>query len=93
MMMIGSFRSRGLAQLWASGKSRYIASELQARIIRRLDLLNAAHQPEAMNVPGFDFHALRGKPIRYTVHVNGPWCVTFGWDEQDAIDVDLEQYH
>jgi hypothetical protein len=31
-----------------------------------------------MNIPGFDFHALRGfYPIRYTVHVNGPWCITF----------------
>lgn len=91
--MIRSFRNKGLAQLWEKGRSRYIAPELQARVKRRLDLLNSAGEPEAMNVPGFDFHALRGKPSRYTVHVNGPWCLTFGWDEQDAIDVDLEQYH
>lgn len=28
-----------------------------------------------------------------TIQVNGPWCITFGWDAEDAIDVDLEQYH
>jgi len=50
-------------------------------------------QPEEMNVPGFDFHALRGNPIRYTVHVNGPWCVTFELEEGDALRVDFEQYH
>jgi hypothetical protein len=34
-------------------------------------------RPEEMNVPGFDFHPLRGfKPTRYSVHVNGPWCIT-----------------
>jgi proteic killer suppression protein len=45
-----------------------------------------------MNVPGFDFHALRGAPLRYTVHVNGPWCITFEFEEGDAFRVDFEQY-
>ena len=46
-----------------------------------------------MNISGFDFHVLRGKPVRYTVHVNGPWCITFEFEEGDALRVDLEQYH
>jgi proteic killer suppression protein len=46
-----------------------------------------------MNVPGFDFHALRGTPPRYTVHINGPWCITFAFEDADACRVDLEQYH
>ncbi|TVR62303.1 MAG: plasmid maintenance system killer protein, partial [Candidatus Competibacteraceae bacterium] len=25
--------------------------------------------------------------------VNGPWCITFEWEEPDALRVDLEQYH
>lgn len=33
------------------------------------------------------------KPIRYSLHVNGPWCITFEWAEGDALRVDLEQYH
>ena len=45
-------------------------------------------------LPGFDFHPLRGfRPIRYTIHVNGPWCLTFEFDGKDAAHVDLEQYH
>ena len=47
-----------------------------------------------MNLPGFDFHRLQGdQPTRYTVHVNGPWCITFGWLDGNAVDVDLENYH
>jgi proteic killer suppression protein len=46
-----------------------------------------------MNAPGYDFHPLKGLSPRYTVHVNGPWCIAFGWDGADAIEVDLEQYH
>jgi toxin HigB-1 len=27
------------------------------------------------------------------VHVNGPWCITFEFEDGDAIRVDFEQYH
>lgn len=47
-----------------------------------------------MNLPGFDFHALKGfEPVRYSVHVNGPWCITFEFHYGDAFRIDLEQYH
>jgi len=63
------------------------------RVRRRLDELDIAKQPEDMNVPGFNFHILRGKPQRYAVAVSGPWRITFEWDGQDAVKVDYEQYH
>jgi proteic killer suppression protein len=66
---------------------------LHERAKRRLDALNVAAFPGDMNVPGFDFHALRGRPKRYSVHVNGPWCITFEFLDGDAWRVDLEQYH
>lgn len=91
--MIKSYRHRGLRELVQRGKSRKVAPDLQLRILRRLDVLNAARQPKEMKIPGFDFHPLRGKPLRYSVHINGPWCLTFGWDDDGATDVDLEQYH
>jgi proteic killer suppression protein len=59
----------------------------------RLSRLDAAVQPSETNVVGFNFHRLQGRPIRYTVHVNGPWCLTFEWEGEDAVRVDLEQYH
>jgi proteic killer suppression protein len=31
--------------------------------------------------------------LRYIVHVNGPWCMTFEFEESDALRVDFEQYH
>lgn len=91
--MIGSFRSRALKVFWVKGDAAKIAPDLTERLRRRLDALNASEMPEDMNVPGFNFHRLQGKPVRYTVHVNGPWCVTFGWDGEDAVDVDLVNYH
>jgi proteic killer suppression protein len=60
----------------------------------RFQIAQANERPEDMNFPGFDFHSLKGfDPTRYTIHVNGPWCITFEFDGKDARQVDLEQYH
>ena len=92
--MIQSFRHKGLSDLYRSGKSAKVRADLQARALRRLDALNAARELDELNLPGFDFHPLKGfKPTRYSLHVNGPWCITFEWLDGDALRVDLEQYH
>ncbi len=91
--MIKSFAHKELKALWETGKSK-IDARMHKRILRRLDRLDAAEVAEDMNLPGFDFHGLRGfDPKRYTVHVNGPWCITFEFHDGDAHVVDYEQYH
>ena len=91
--MIRSFRNKGLRELFETGSSRKIRQDLQARALRRLDALESATSPESLNLPGFNFHPLRGKPKRYSLHVNSPWRITFEWEKGDALRVDLEQYH
>jgi proteic killer suppression protein len=92
--VIRSFKSKLLSDLWRSGRSAKIDPKMHKRILARLDRLDVADRPEEMNVPGFDFHALHGfDPKRYSVHVNGPWCVTFEFHNGDAHRVDFEQYH
>lgn len=91
--MIKTFRNKSLAELWSGGKTAKIDRRVHGRILERLDALDAAETAEDMNIPGFDFHGLKGKPKRYTVHVNGPWCITFEFDKGSAYRVDFEQYH
>ncbi len=91
--MIKTFKNKQLAALWA-GKRSKIDVRLIKRIITRLDRLDVSKTADNMMLPGFNFHSLSGyNPTRYTVHVNGPWCVTFEFDNGDAYAVDLEQYH
>lgn len=91
--MIRSFKSRALRDLWHKNDASGIRADQAERVRKRLDALRLATRPEDLNLPGFNFHRLRGTPVRYTVHINGPWCITFAWDGDDAIQVDLEQYH
>ena len=91
--MIRSFQHKGLSELFQKGRTPKIDSKMHDRCLERLDALNAATNPGQMNVPGFDFHGLRGKPKRYSVHVNGPWCITFEFEDGDAFRVDFVNYH
>lgn len=91
--MIKTFADKQLKALWETGKSK-IDARLHRRLLVRLDALDAATRPEDMNIPGFNFHSLNGfNPTRFTVHVNGPWCLTFEFRDGDAYVLDFEQYH
>ena len=92
--MILSFRNKGLKELFEDGRTRKIDKRLHKRIRMILDALDIAGAPTDMNIPGLDFHSLRGHdPTRYTVHVNGPRCVTFQFEGENSARVDFEQYH
>lgn len=92
--MLKSFLHKGLSELWENGRTSRIDRRMHDRLKRRLDALDQADQPTDVALPGFDFHALKGfEPTRYTIHVNGPWCITFEFDAGDVVRVDFEQYH
>jgi proteic killer suppression protein len=92
--MIRSFRSKALAELWSTGRSSKVSAALHKRLLVRLDRLDAARNLSELNVPGFDFHPLKGfDPVRCTIHINGPWCITFEFRAGDIYRLDLEQYH
>jgi len=91
--MIKSFKHKGLAELFEHGRSRKIRQDLQSRALRRLDALDQAESLNELSIPGFDFHGLQGVPKRFSIHVNGPWCITFEWVDGYALKVNFEQYH
>jgi proteic killer suppression protein len=91
--MVKSFKHKGLAELFEQGLSSRIRPDLQSRALRRLDALDQAESLGDLSIPGFNFHGLQGNPKRYSLHVNGLWCITFEWDDGSALKIDFEQYH
>jgi proteic killer suppression protein len=90
--VIRSFRSKGLAAYYITGRADGLSVPNVARVGRMLRVLAAVGRPEDANLPGFHFHALHGAE-RWSIRVTGNWRITFGWDGADAVDVDLEDYH
>ena len=92
--VIRSFRSKGMRRFAERGDPSRLSVQNVDRVRRILLALNAARSPEQINVPGLRFHPLKGEDKgRYAVDASGNWRVTFAWDGEDAVDVDLEDYH
>jgi proteic killer suppression protein len=92
--VIRSFRHRGLEAFFTKDDARKVPADRLARIARLLDRLEASRMPQDMNLPGFDFHPLKGnRKGTYAVSVSGNWRLTFRFEGEHAVDVDLEDYH
>jgi proteic killer suppression protein len=91
--MVGSFKHKGLEEIYLTGKTRWIGAEYVRKCVRILQSLEVATQPEEMNLPGYRFHRLRGSPQRWWVRVSGNYRITFAWSRENAEEVDFEDYH
>lgn len=77
-----------------TSSAKRIPAAWRPRIQRMLDRLDSAIRPQDMNLPGWRLHPLRGDQRgRWAVAVSGNLRLAFAFDGEDAIDVDLEDYH
>ena len=92
--MVTSFKHRGLRRFFESGTERGIRADQVQRIRLILGRLNVSRSPADMNLPGLFLHELSGKRKgTWSVRVSGNWRITFAFEGQDAVNVDLEDYH
>lgn len=93
--MIRSFRSKPLKQFASSGNATKLPVSGSAvdRIEAQLTALDVATVASQMDVPGWFFHQLKGKPVRFSVRVTANYRLTFAFEAPDADEVDLEDYH
>ena len=92
--MIRNFRHKGLERFFRRSDHRGIPAQSASRITRMLDALDQAAKPDDMAIPGYRFHPLKGERAgEYAVSVTGNLRITFAFDGEDAIHVNLEDYH
>lgn len=92
--MIKSFRHKGVRQFFATGSTAGIQATHAPRLARQLLVLNAAQSSQDMNLPGWQWHALKGDLAGpWSVKVSGNWRLTFTFVGEDAVLVDYQNYH
>ena len=92
--MIRSFGHKGLKRLYEDDDARGIRPDLLDRIEDILGRLDLARTPQAMNLPGYRLHPLKGGRCGYwSVTVRANWRVIFRFKDEDAFDVELIDYH
>lgn len=96
--MIASFADRATEALFhgEGGKAiRRIPSDIRSVAVRKLDMLNAAHELMDLRVPpGNRLEALKGELHgKHSIRINDQWRVVFRWEKGDAYDVEIDDYH
>lgn len=92
--MIENFRHKGLKRLFEDGEAKGIRADLLEKVENILAVLNRAAGPNDMDLPGFRLHPLKGdKKGFYGVTVRANWRVIFRFEEGNARDVELIDYH
>jgi len=92
--MITSWKHKGLERFFKTGSKAEINPKHVNRLKILLQTLNAAVQPEDMNLPSFDYHPLTGKLKKhYSVSVSGNWRLIFKFEDKHAVSVDYLDYH
>jgi proteic killer suppression protein len=92
--MILSFRRREIDKDFFTGSKAGIQPKHAAKLADQLTLRNTARKPEEINVPGWQWHALKANLSgHWAVNVNGNRRLTFTLDGEDAILVDHQDDH
>jgi proteic killer suppression protein len=92
--MITGFQHKGLEAFYRTGTTKGIQPAHAAKLSRILDVLNAAQGPDAVSIPSFRLHPLKGKlKGHWAVWVNGNWRVTFVFADADVELIDYQDYH
>jgi len=91
--MIRTFKHKGLKELFESGSTRKIHPNQHVKCIQQLDAIDAAEDPNDLNIIGWRFHKLSGFKCRYSLTITGNFRITFDFKEGEAFIVDYLDYH
>jgi proteic killer suppression protein len=76
-------------------QARRVSSVVWKIAIRKLDMLNAAHELKDLRVPPPNhLEALKGKlTVLYSIRINDQFRIIFEWIDGNAKDVKIIDYH
>lgn len=93
--MIRSFRCRETEKIWDGQISRRLPRDIQDRALRKLRQLDAALTLDDLrNPPSNHLEALKADRKGYmSIRINGQWRICFCWNDGEATEVEIVDYH
>ena len=93
--MIKTFADKRTRDLFVTGKTRRLPVDILTRAVRRLDQIDAALEIGDLAVPPSNrLHGLEGdRKGQYSISINDKWRICFRFEEGDAFDVEVCDYH
>ena len=93
--MIRDFADKETEKIWEDTVSRRLPHDIQAVARRKLRMLNNARQLEDLRVPPANrLEALKGvRRGQHSIRINDQWRICFRWNDGDASQVEIVDYH
>jgi len=93
--VIKTFADKQTQQLYLTGTARRVPPDVVKRAARKLEQVNAAVAVEDLRVPpGNRLHALEDdRKGQFSISVNDQWRICFRFEDGDAYDVEICDYH
>jgi proteic killer suppression protein len=93
--MIRSFRDAETATVWQGLRSRKLPPDIQSAALRKLMMLNRSRSLQDLRVPPANrLEPLKGRRAgQWSIRINRQWRICFRWNEGDASDVEIVDYH
>lgn len=93
--MIESFASAETERLFSTGKSRRLPPEVLKRALMRMTQLHAAMNVEDLRLPPSNhLESLGGNRTgQWSIRINIQWRICFRFEDGNAYDVDIVDYH
>lgn len=95
VVVIKTFADRETQLLYTDGRSRRLPPDIIRRALRKLDYIHLASRLEDLRVPpGNRLHALVGdRAGQHLISINSQWRICFRFQEGDAYEVEITDYH
>jgi toxin HigB-1 len=93
--MIRSFADRETERVWGGIGSRRLPLEVQETGLRKLRILNRVRSVEELRTPpGTRLERLHGdRAGQWSIRINNQWRICFKWQDGEASDVEITDYH
>jgi proteic killer suppression protein len=93
--MIKSFRSKETEQLFHRQSVRKLPNTIQRNALKKLLILDAAESLEDLKIPPANrLEKLSGdRQGQYSIRINQQWRICFEWNQGNAYNVEIVDYH
>jgi proteic killer suppression protein len=93
--MIRSFGDKETEKLFGREFSRKIPTHIQRAARRKLEILDGAETLSDLRIPSANhLEKLTGNRTgQYSIRINEQWRICFGWQEGNAYNVEIVDYH
>ena len=93
--MIVSFGSKETKKIWEGERIRGLSTDLQETARRKLRMLNNSQDITDLQVPPSNrLEKLKGRlKSFYSIRINDQWRIIFEWNNGNASEVEIIDYH